>query len=302
MGILDDKTVVITGSSRGLGLAIARECAREGAAVVLSARSPATVDEAVTRLRAEGRPAAGQACDVADLGQVEALGALAVREFGGFDVWINNAGTSGPFGPTMHLPPQDFVAVINTNILGTYHGSLVALRRFYPRRAGKLINILGRGDTGPVPLQNAYTASKIWVRSFTKALADEYRDSGVGIYAYNPGLMYTEFMSHVEAVAGFENRLERLRPVMRMWANPPEVPARKVAWLASSATDGETGLMAREITAPRLLLGALREGLRALARRPAPRMDLQVETITPAMPLSGEDAGGPRPAVGEARA
>ncbi len=302
MGILDDKTVVITGSSRGLGLAMARECAREGAAVVLSSRSPEAVEEAVARLRAEGRPAAGQACDVADLGQVEALGALAVREFAGFDVWINNAGVSGPFGPSLQVPPEDFVAVINTNILGTYHGSIVALRRFYPRRAGKLINILGRGETGAAPLVTAYTTSKVWVRSFTETLAKEYRDSGVGIYLYNPGLMITAMMTHIEAVAGFEKRLELLKPMMRMWANPPEVPARKVAWLASSATDGETGLRVRELTMPRLLLGALREGLRIAMRRPSAPMDFEVETVPPAVPLLTEAADGLRPVAGEGRA
>ncbi len=306
MGILDNKTVVVTGSSRGLGLAIARECAREGAAVIISARSTGEVENAVARLRAEGYRAAGQVCDVADLGQVEALAALAVKTFGGFDVWVNNAGIAGPFGPTGDIPPEEFTRVINTNVLGTYHGSIVALRRFYPRRSGKLINILGRGDTGAVPLQNAYTTSKVWVRTFTKTLAQEYRNSGVGIYAYNPGLMYTELMTRVEAVAGFEGRLERLKPVMRMWANPPEVPARKVAWLASSATNGKTGLRVREFSMPHLLLGALREGLRIATRRPAPPVELQVVTIRPAMetamPSSERNTGGPQAVLGEGQA
>ncbi len=279
MGLLDGKTAVITGSSRGLGLAIAEAYAREGAAVVVASRAPASVAAVVERLKAQGARAAGLACDVADLEQVRALADFAVRAFGGFDVWVNNAGMAGPYGPTYAIPPERFTRVLQTNIHGTYHGSLVAMQYFVKNHAGKLINILGRGDDGPVPMQNAYTSTKAWVRAFTQALAKESQGTGVSVLAYNPGLMYTEFMSNVEAIQGYEARLKPLVNVMRLWANPPEVPARKAVWLASSATDGKTGLVVRELTPLALAGGILRAGLRSLLRRPAREFTLCVETL-----------------------
>ncbi len=284
MGILTGKTAVITGSTRGLGLAIARAYAREGAAVVISSRSAEAVDRAVTRLRAESRRVTGLPCDVGDMEQVQALAAHAEETFGGFDIWVNNAGVAAPYGPTAHIPPEGFLRVYRTNILGVYHGSMVAIRRFLAQGHGKLINVLGRGARRPVPMQNAYAASKAWVRSFTLALAREYRESGVGIYAFSPGLMDTDLLRRVEAVAGYEGRLQPLKTVMRLWANPPEVPARKAVWLASDATDGRTGLEVRILGPAGMARGVVRDLLRRLLRRPAPPFDLEITTIPPAIP------------------
>ncbi|NOZ28450.1 MAG: SDR family oxidoreductase [Chloroflexi bacterium] len=284
MGILTGKTAVITGSTRGLGLAIARAYAREGAAVVISSRSAEAVDRAVTRLRAEARRVTGLPCDVGDMEQVQTLAAHAEETFGGFDIWVNNAGVAAPYGPTAHIPSEGFLRVYQTNILGVYHGSMVAIRRFLAQGHGKLINVLGRGARRPVPMQNAYAASKAWVRSFTLALAREYRESGVGIYAFSPGLMDTDLLRRVEAVAGYEGRLQPLKTVMRLWANPPEVPARKAVWLASDATDGRTGLEVRILGPAGMARGVVRDLLRRLLRRPAPPFDLEITTIPPAIP------------------
>ncbi len=287
MGILTGKTAVITGSTRGLGLAIARAYTREGAAVVISSRSAETVDRAVARLRAETRRVTGLPCDVGDMEQVQALAAHAEETFGGFDIWVNNAGVAAPYGPTAHIPPEGFLRVYRTNILGVYHGSVVAMRRFLAQGHGKLINVLGRGARRPVPMQNAYAASKAWVRSFTLALAREYRESGVGIYAFSPGLMDTDLLRRVEAIAGYEGGLRPLKTVMRLWANPPEVPARKAVWLASDATDGRTGLEVRILGPAGMARGVVRDLLRRLLRRPAPSFDLEITTIPPAIPEIG---------------
>ena len=183
MGVLQDNVIVITGSTRGFGLAAANACGREGARVVVSSRSQDAVDAAVQELRGKGVTADGIACDVSQLEQVEALAEFATRQFGRFDVWVNNAGWAAPYGPAMHISPATFLRTVDTNIVGTYHGSLVALRVFLPEARGKLINVLGRGSDGrDAPMQTAYAASKAWVRSFTANLAADYRDTGVGIY------------------------------------------------------------------------------------------------------------------------
>jgi len=94
--LLENKVAVITGSTRGLGLAIAQTYAAEGATVVIAGRAPATVDAAVAALQDGGARAAGLACDVGDREQVKALGALALERLGGIDIWVNNAGQAAP--------------------------------------------------------------------------------------------------------------------------------------------------------------------------------------------------------------
>jgi glucose 1-dehydrogenase len=282
--ILAGKTAVITGSTRGFGLAMARAYTRAGARVVVTSRSQAAVNQAVETLRSEGGEASGMACDVGERDQVEALAQYALQAYGTFDVWVNNAGVSAPYGPTIHIEPDAFITALKTNIFGVYYGSIYAMRHFLPRQTGKLINILGRGDRSAVPMQNAYASSKTWVRAFTLALAKEYRQSGVGIFAYNPGLMLTDLMEKIEAVAGYEDRLAPLATVMELWANPPEVPAVRAVWLASPATDGRTGLEIKELDLLHLLSGMLRLGVRRLLGQAGTGYQMQVQTIKSSHP------------------
>jgi NAD(P)-dependent dehydrogenase (short-subunit alcohol dehydrogenase family) len=280
---LAGKTAVITGSTRGLGLAIARAYTHAGASVVVASRSQAAVDRAVETLHEADGEASGMACDVGEREQVEALAKFAIQTYGHLDVWVNNAGISAPYGPTVHIEPDAFITVLKTNIFGVYYGSIYAMRHFLPRHGGKLINILGRGDKGPVPMQNAYASSKTWVRAFTLALAKEYKQSGVGVFAYNPGLMQTDLMEKIDAIAGYEDRLTPLTTVMEMWANPPSVPAERAVWLASSATDGRSALEVKELDLLHLLSGVVRLSLRRLMGFTESTYQMQVHSVKPSI-------------------
>ncbi|HUX39666.1 MAG TPA: SDR family oxidoreductase [Rectinemataceae bacterium] len=260
--MMQNKVVVITGGSRGLGLAIAQALGAAGAKVFLCSRSADSVDKAVAKLCADGVDASGAACDVSALSEVEAIAAKVVATYGRIDVWINNAGLSAPWGPTAHIPSERFHALVGTNIIGTYNGSVTAVRRFLEQGGGKLINVLGRGDNGSVPKQNAYTSSKAWVWNFTKSLAAEYKGTGVEIHGFNPGMVRTEMLSEVEAVRGWEKELEALKTVTAVLGNDAGVPAAKALWLASGATDGKTGLMVKVITKGFMV----RRGLATLGR------------------------------------
>jgi len=284
MSELDGKTAVVTGGTRGFGLAVAQAFACAGANVVICSRSPQAVAQAVDSLRALDVQAGGFACDVSDLDKVQALAKYATATFGGFDVWVNNAGISPPYGPTIHVQPEAFVRATQINMLGTYYGSLVAMRAFLALGKGKLINVLGVGDRKPQPMQNAYASSKAWILNFTKALAEEYKDSGVGVFAFNPGMMDTDLLLDVEVVQGYEKRLDALDTVMRILSQQPEVPARKAVWLASAETDGRTGLVVREMTSLKMLRGALGELTRRLLRRPGRPIDIQVTPVAAAFP------------------
>jgi glucose 1-dehydrogenase len=285
MGNLNNKVAVITGSTRGLGLAIAQAYAREGAAVVIASRSLRSVEQAVHLLKQQGAQVDGMVCDVSDQAQVRALADQVVNVFGHFDIWVNNAGLGAPYGPSAAVPSDRFEAVLRTNIWGSYYGSMAAMQQFVPRGSGKLINLLGRGDSTPVPLQNAYASSKAWLKNFTLALAKEYKTSGVGVYAFNPGLVLTDMLSNLEAIDGYETKMNPLRFVTRLWANPPEVPAQKAVWIASMATDGKTGLQVRVLTPRFMITGLLREAGRRVTGRAEPIEALQIKVVPSAIPL-----------------
>jgi NAD(P)-dependent dehydrogenase (short-subunit alcohol dehydrogenase family) len=288
MKTLENKVAVITGASRGLGKAIAQLFAREGARVVLSGRNKNDIEQNAADLRTEGLEALAFVCDVSDAKQVEGLARFANQKYGGFDIWVNNAGIAGPYGATLDLSPDQFLSVLRTNMFGVYYGSTTAMRHFLSNKSGKLINILGAGSKKPAPNQNAYGSTKAWIRVFTLALAKEYKLSGVGVYTLQPGLMDTDLLTEIITFEPYEKRLRGFMPfLIRAAGNEPELPARKALWLASSATDGKTGLDISVGSSLTFLAGFLREGLRRLLRFPARAVEINVKIIPSAFkPLS----------------
>lgn len=280
MNTLTGKVAVVTGASRGLGKAIAALFALEGAQVILAARSQKDIEQNAAELRSQGCDAVPFACDVSDPQQVDALARFAINSYGHFDVWVNNAGVAGPYGATFDLSPEQFLSVLRTNMAGVYHGSRMAMRHFLPRKSGKLINILGAGSKKPAPNQNAYGSTKAWIRVFTLALAAETRDSGVGVYALQPGLMDTDLLTEVVTFKEHEKRLHDFMPfLIRAAGKKPEVAARKALWLASSATDGKTGLDVSVGSTLNLMIGFLLEGLRNLLHLPARLVEMNIKVI-----------------------
>jgi NAD(P)-dependent dehydrogenase (short-subunit alcohol dehydrogenase family) len=281
MNRLMGKVAVITGGTRGIGLALAQAYAAEGASVFVASRSSASVEEAVRQLHLLGYQAGGTTTDVTDLAQVQALLEAAWREFGRVDIWVNNAGIAGLYGPKIQIGPESFFQVVQTNILGVYYGSRVAMKHFIVHGQGKLINLLGYGAKGAAPYQNAYGSSKAWVRRFTQSLAQETQDSGVGVFAFSPGMVLTDLLTQGVVIQGSEERLKNFPVVLRILAQPPEAVTEKAVWLASSATDGRTGLEVFTTSLGRMLLGALREGMRALLKQPAQPIELHMKVIPP---------------------
>jgi NAD(P)-dependent dehydrogenase (short-subunit alcohol dehydrogenase family) len=246
-GRLSGNVAVVTGASRGLGHAISRLYGREGARVVIASRSATAVADAVEALRREGIDAAGQACDVSVRDEVDQLRQLALDTYGRLDIWVNNAGLSGVFGPTVDVPPESFEAVVSTNVLGTYHGTVSALEVMLAQGSGHIVNLMGRGDKNPVPFQTAYAASKTWIRAFTLAVAEENEDTGVHVHAFNPGLVQTDMLTGVDALAGTEAQLARLPLINTMWGLPPDRAALPALDLVLGETKEHQSLGFRQI-------------------------------------------------------
>ena len=289
MDELKDKVAVITGGTRGLGFGIAQAYIRAGAKVVVASRSEESVKKAVLELEGMGGEADGINCDVGVLEDVEKLAQYSIEKFEKFDVWVNNAGLSPAYGPTIHIPHEQNEIVFQTNILGTYYGSLTAMKHFLEGGQGKLINVSGRGDKEPVPLQNAYASSKAWMRSFTLALAEEYKESGVGVYLFKPGMVDTDMLRKVKVVEGYENRVAALGTIIRMWGNEPSIPAEKAVWLASSATDGKTGLVVSVFGRFQMIKGLMNEGIGRLIKRDLEEVEIEITPIKAEIPFNGQN-------------
>jgi NAD(P)-dependent dehydrogenase (short-subunit alcohol dehydrogenase family) len=191
------KNVVITGSTRGIGLGLAREFLVRGQNVVISSRSQAAVDKVLRELKqtADSGKASviGMPCDVGQYERVQELWNFAKGKFGQVDIWINNAGLSNDKMPIARLPFKQFDTVVHTNLLGAFNGCKVALEGMRKQTHGFIYNFEGFGSNG---LQNpglsAYGATKFAITYFTKCLIRETKNENVIVGYMSPGIVLTE--------------------------------------------------------------------------------------------------------------
>ena len=171
---LDQQVIVITGASSGIGLATAQCAAKQGAKLVLAARSQETLDSVVAQINAEGGQAFHVPCDVADRAQVDAVARAAVDRFGRIDTWVNDAGIA-IYGRLDQVKEADNRRLFDTNFWGVVNGSLAALPHL-KANGGALINIGSEVSEAVVPLLGMYAASKHAVKGFTDSLRVEIED------------------------------------------------------------------------------------------------------------------------------
>lgn len=186
------KRIVITGSTRGIGKGMAREFLQRGHQVMISGRSQQSVDAALAELGGAGEQLAGAPCEVASLGQVQALWDAALAAFGGVDVWINNAGIANRRAPIGELDPDEIRAVPETNVLGTMYGAKVALAGMTAQGHGFIYNFEGLGSDGrTMPGLSLYGATKYAITYFTKCLIKEVKETPVKVGYLSPGIVLT---------------------------------------------------------------------------------------------------------------
>ncbi len=193
--------VVITGSSTGIGLGLAKELLRRECRVVLTSFARAELEAAHGKIASEfgSDRVMAHACDVSNFDEVEELWNIASENFGDIDIWINNAGVSNSTAPVWGVEPAEMKTVVNTNIVGTLYGFRVAMNGMMKQGAGHIYNFYGHGswDEFAPPGLTIYGTTKRAVRYFTEACILETKDTPVHVGWMMPGLVMTDFVKKV---------------------------------------------------------------------------------------------------------
>lgn len=229
MSTIKDKVVVITGSTRGFGYAIAESMLEAGAIVAITGRSQSVVESTLTKLQLKGR-VSGFVVDVRNEEQVYKLVDDVIAEFGHIDIWINNAGYSNAAGMMLDMNPQDALDMFMSNDLGVLQCTQAIMRYMLPRKQGMLVNIYGNGSfLRPASPTGLYGTTKAWITSFTRTLAKELKGSGVQILGFSPGMMTTDMLTNPIVVG--ERGKEMLKNfgfVLRFLGKPAKYAADKL--------------------------------------------------------------------------
>jgi 3-oxoacyl-[acyl-carrier protein] reductase len=191
---LRDKVAIVTGATKGIGLAIAEELLRRGTHVMICSRHQSDIDREVLRLNrmgAAGR-AAGKAADVQDHRQVMALIESCCAEFGGLDILVNNAGV-GRFQNVAEMSPESWREILGTNLDGVFYACRYALPEMKRRGGGFIINIGSLAGKNAFPGGAAYNASKFGLIGFSEALMQEVRYDDIRVAYIMPGSVDTWF-------------------------------------------------------------------------------------------------------------
>jgi NAD(P)-dependent dehydrogenase (short-subunit alcohol dehydrogenase family) len=196
---LKDKVALVTGASSGIGLAVARRFADEGARVALVARGADRLEQAAAEINQVHGPERALAfvCDVSDLGQLAKLVSSVVARLGGLDILVNNAGVNHR-GPILERTAEELVAVLTTNLTAPVFLSRLCAEKM--QHGGAIVNVASLAGMVPVIHEAAYSASKAGLRAFTRVIGEELAERGVRACTVCPGPVDTNFFGDVNQV------------------------------------------------------------------------------------------------------
>lgn len=225
---LTGKNAIITGASKGIGKAIAERLAKEGANVVLAARTQSTLDETVTAVQAQSSARVlGVRCDVSNLADLENLVNTTRSELGPIDILINNAGVTSQY-PFEKQPFDDFEKLVHTNYLGYVRLIRLVINEMIERKQGAIINsVSGSTLVDPIPRGFlTYSSLKVGLRAFLKGLFWELRDHGIKVTSILPGVVVSDLTDSLENITAQQrDRLMEPEAVVDMVMFALSVPA-----------------------------------------------------------------------------
>ena len=236
---MDGKVAIITGSSKGIGKAIAKVFAECGATVVISSRKQTACDEVVKEFEAEGLKAIAIECHVADAESRTALVEKTIAKCGGIDVLVNNAGTNPVFGPIEDAPDTAFDQIININLKAPWDLSNKCLPSMKSRGGGSIINISSIEGEQPGMGLGLYSTSKAAISMLTKNQAKEWGKYKVRVNAICPGLIQTKFSAALWKDEKVVAHVNKKLPLSRM--GQPDEMASIALMLASDLGSYVTG-------------------------------------------------------------
>ena len=236
MNGLEDKVALVTGASRGIGLAVAMELGRQGAHVAFAARNPAPAEEAVAELRSMGRKSMALALDISSVEAVETAAGAIEKELGKVSILVNNAGITRD-QLLLRMKPEDWHEVLRTNLDGTFFCTKVFSKDMMRARWGRIINISSVVGTMGNAGQANYAASKAGIHGLTRSVARELGGRNVTVNAVAPG--YIETAMTEDLPQGVKEGLLQSIPLGRLGSS--EDVARVVAFLAGDAGSYITG-------------------------------------------------------------
>lgn len=193
---IENKVIVITGASSGLGASAARHLAERGASVVLGARRSDRIDALVQELTSAGHKAIAVTTDVTDRAQVQNLVDAAVEAFGRIDVMLNNAGLM-PLAPLERLKVDEWDRMIDVNLKGTLYGIAAALPHMRAQKSGHIINVSSVFGHVVEPGAAVYCATKFAVRALSEGLRKDVKPYNIRTTVISPGAVATELLEHI---------------------------------------------------------------------------------------------------------
>jgi len=236
---LTGKVALITGGSRGIGLAIALAFAASGAKVVLASRKQDDLDQAAAEIRENGGQALAIAAHTGSQEAIQGLIDQIVAQWGGIDILVNNAATNPHFGPIMTAEESHWDKILDVNVKGYFRMVKACVPLMKARGGGKVINMSSVAGKEPQPMMGVYSVSKAAVLMLTKVLASELAMDNIQVNAIAPGFVKTKFSRTLWQNEGIYKNLVKSIPQGRM-ADPQEI-AGIATYLASPASDFTTG-------------------------------------------------------------
>jgi len=236
---LTQRVAVITGSSRGIGRAIAEAMARAGARVVVSSRKPAACEGVVEAIRAAGGEAIAVPCNVAERAQLEALVARTVEQWGRLDILVCNAAVNPYFGPMARMPDDAYDRIMNTNVRSNFWLCNLAATRMAEQGGGSIIIVSSIGANQGSGTLGVYGMSKAADFALVRNLAIEWGPRGIRANGIAPGLIKTDFSRALWENEQLLHNVEQGTPVRRI--GQPEDIGGVAVFLASRAAAYLTG-------------------------------------------------------------